>query len=181
MVLVLALGSLGVGYAMWDKILYIDGTVHTGEVNAEWIACYCFDRGLDPNPDGSDKGKDVGSTTCIIDEVDPQILHITIENGYPCYWNDCEVEFMNTGTVPVIIQSYDIIPDNFTLASAYMADDGEVWIDFVDGIGSQLDPGEDAGSSFKIHVEQCADELATYTFSVELRLVQWNEYDPTAS
>ena len=28
--LVLAMGSLGVGYAMWDKTLYIDGTVNTG-------------------------------------------------------------------------------------------------------------------------------------------------------
>jgi hypothetical protein len=173
--LVLALGTLGVGYAMWYEDLYIYGTVNTGEVYGYWSACYCFDNGNDPNPDGSNKGKDVGSTVCQIDPTDPRILHITVTNGYPCYWNDCEVEFTIGGTVPIIIEDIIITPDNFTLASAYGADDGELWVDVVDGISLQLHPGDSTAQSFKIHVEQCAAQGATYTFTVTNRLVQYNE------
>ena len=34
--LVLALGTLGVGYAMWFEDLIIDGTVYTGDLDADW-------------------------------------------------------------------------------------------------------------------------------------------------
>ena len=56
--LVLAMGTLGVGYAMWSKSLVINGTVHTGEVNAEFTVCFTDDDGtpndanIDPNDDG---------------------------------------------------------------------------------------------------------------------------------
>jgi len=179
LVLLLALASLGLGYGMWSKTLTIDGTVHTGSVDAHWTDCYCFDRGFDPNPDGTDKGKDVGSTTCTIDEKDPQILHVTVDNGYPSYWNDCEVEFTNTGTIPFKIQDYGVTPLNFTLASGNGVGDGEVWVDFVNGCGFQLETNESAASSLKFHVEQPAEQNSTYEYDVEILLVQWNEYDPS--
>ena len=78
---IMALAGVSTGYALWYEDLIIDGEVNTGEVYAYWSACYCFDAGHDPNPDGTNKGKDVGSTTCIIDADDPRILHITITNG----------------------------------------------------------------------------------------------------
>ena len=85
--LVLALGTLGVGYAMWYEDLYIDGTVYTGEVYAYWDLCGCFDI----------EDKDVGTIDCQIDASDPRILTITVNNGYPCYFGDCEVEYAETG------------------------------------------------------------------------------------
>jgi len=170
--LVLALGSLGVGFALWSETLYIDGVVYTGEVDAEWTFCGCFDI----------ESKDVGTISAQIDPVDPHILHITVNNGYPCYFGDCEVEFTNVGTIPVIIQSITIIPDNFTLASANGANNGQLWIELVDGVGLQLEPYPDepyhTAQSFKVHVEQCAEQNATYTFSIEIVVVQYNEYEP---
>jgi hypothetical protein len=174
--LVLALGTLGVGFALWSDSLYLEGTVETGTVNASWTACYCFDTGLDPNPDGSNKGKDVGSTVCQIDPEDPHVLHVTVTNAYPSYWNDCEVEFTNTGTIPFIIEGFSITPGaGTTLADAYGANNGQIWVAFIDGVGSQLEPGDSAGSSLKFHVEQCAEQLHTYTFTVEILVVQYNE------
>jgi len=177
----LCLAITGAGFAMWDKTLHIEGTVNTGEVNAVWTSAFNFDPpappvSLDPNLDGTRKAKDVGSTT--VTGVGNQTLVVTVNNGYPSYFNDIQVEFNNTGTIPVKIQSINITPIGFALASAYGADDGPIWVDFVDGVGSQLEPGDLAGSSFKIHVEQCAEELANYTFTVEVLLVQWNEYTP---
>lgn len=43
MLLVLALASLGIGYGLWFKILHIDGTVHTGTVNAEFVKAFTDD------------------------------------------------------------------------------------------------------------------------------------------
>jgi len=34
LILALALATVGVGYGLWSKVLTIDGTVFTGEVNA---------------------------------------------------------------------------------------------------------------------------------------------------
>ena len=163
--LVLALGTLGVGYAMWYEDLYINGTVNTGEVYGYWSFCGCFDI----------ESKDVGAISCQVDQVDPRILHITVTNGYPCYFGDCEVEFTIGGTVPVIIEDIVITPDNFTMASANGADDGELWVDVVDGIGLQLHPGQSTAQSFKVHVEQPAAQGAVYTFTIKNKLVQYNE------
>jgi hypothetical protein len=179
--MLIALMAVGVSYALWSKTLYIFGTVDTGDLDAVWTSAFNFDPpgpppSLDPNPDGTRKDKDVGWTT--VDGIGTQELIITVHNGYPCYFNDLQVEFTNVGNVPVIIQSITIIPVDFALASDYGANDGELWVALINGIGTQLEPGDDAASSFKIHVEQCAEELATYTFTVEVLLVQWNEYVP---
>lgn len=136
--LVLALGTLGVGYAMWDKTIYIDTTVNTGEVNAEFVNAFTDDDGVvdDASKDAGDDGggtdydywgpfssddpseggpnparynKDVGMCYVTTDE-DPQILHFYVENGYPCYWNTLWFEIMNTGTVPVNIEGLTVTP-----------------------------------------------------------------------
>jgi hypothetical protein len=173
----IAMLAVGISYAMWDKYLRIDGTVYTGEINGVWTSATNFDLGLDPEWGfQTTKDKDVGSTT--VTGINTQELVVTVNNAYPSYCNDIEVEFTNTGTIPVKIQSIAITPDNFALASAYGADDGEIYAAFVDGIGTQLEPGDPAASSFKFHVEQSAEQLTTYTFTVAVRLVQWNEYTP---
>jgi hypothetical protein len=167
--IVLALGSLGVGFALWSDTLYIEGMVCTGEVDVEWTYCGCSDV----------ESKDVGTITCEIDGSDPHILHFTVDNGYPCYEADCEVEFTNVGTVPVIIEDINIIPEDFTNASAYGANDGELYVVYVDGISLQLHPFPDephtSASSLRIHVEQMAQEDTCYHFDVEILVVQYNE------
>jgi hypothetical protein len=164
--LVLALGSLGTAYAMWYEDLYIEGTVDTGEVYAYWDDCGCFDV----------EGKDVGTISCQIDAVDPRIMHVTVTNGYPYYYGDCEVEFCIGGTVPVHFESIEIIPGaGLTLASAKGVDDGQLWVSVVDGVGTQFHPGDCTAMSLKIEVEQCAAQDAVYTFDVICKVVQYNE------
>ena len=161
--LVIALGGIGVGYAMWDKTLYIDGTVNTGEVNAEFTAASGNDTGIDPGYD-----KDVGNCSVVIDEKDAQLLHITINNGYPCYTCVITYTVTNTGTIPVKVQSLTV-PTPIK----------EVTVTWTPGIvvGDQIDAGESRTGTITIHVEQCAAELATYTFDAQIYLVQWNEYE----
>lgn len=162
--LVIALGGIGVGYAMWDKTLFIDGTVNTGEVNAEFTAASGNDTGIDPGYD-----KDVANCTVVIDAKDSQKLHITINNGYPCYTCVITYTITNTGTIPVMVQALTV-PNPIP----------QVTVTWTPGIavGDQIDPGDSRTGTISIHVEQIAGELATYTFDAEIYLVQWNEYTP---
>lgn len=88
--LVLALGSLGIGFAHWGDQLYVEGTVETGEVLIGFVDQLTDDNGVvedvlkDPDDDGSDPladeecpttctkcpniGKDIASTTCVLSE-----------------------------------------------------------------------------------------------------------------
>jgi hypothetical protein len=130
---VFAVGALGVGYAMWDEEVFIDGEVNTGEVNAGFTMAFTDDDGVEDDPaiDSGDDGggtlydhngaassddpietgpdpdrsdKDVGMSSAEIDSVDPQAASLTIENGYPCYHTTAYFEITNTGTIPVKVQ-----------------------------------------------------------------------------
>ncbi|MFC1864620.1 hypothetical protein ACFLYG_02190 [Chloroflexota bacterium] len=157
----LALGTLGVGYAMWDKTLYIDATVHTGEVNMKIISVASDDP---PGTIDRGKDKDVGWTEVIIDPMDDQRMLVTIHNGYPCYEVYLHFTGHNNGTIPVKLQDIIVtVPPELSVSA---------W----DGMGEQVDPGENCDNSASVHVEQEAEELTTYTFTVEFYYVQWNEY-----
>jgi len=157
--LMIALMVVGISYAMWDKYLYIDGTVNTGEVDADFTDAYCDDTGIDPGYD-----KDVGS--CTVTGIGTQTLTVTVDNGYPSYRCRVDYEINNIGTIPVKIQAITLDNPNTEITVT------------VTGItvGDQIDPGFGFWGDLEIHVEQSAAELATYTFSLTIYLVQWNEY-----
>jgi hypothetical protein len=166
---VLALGSLGVAYALWSEELVIDSTVNTGEVNMEIVDITPNDPPgtIDPNHD-----KDVGSVVAEIDPGDNQRATITVTDAYPCYQGLVHFTVHNNGTVPVKLQAIIVDAPPCITVSAW------------DGTGEQIEPGPlwdppaMGDNTIRFHVEQCADELATYTYTVEFYYVQWNEYVP---
>jgi len=160
--LMIALMVVGISYAMWDKTIYLYGTVYTGEVDAEFSSVYCNDIDVDPGHD-----KDVGSCNCYIDGSDPQILWVDIYNGYPCYSVTVNYEIDNIGTIPVKIQTITLTNVN-----------PEITVTVTDiYVGQQIEGyGGSVWGDLEIHVEQSAAELATYSFSLEIYLVQWNEF-----
>ena len=134
--LVLALGALGVGYALWWDEVTIEGTVDTGVVRVEIVDQKSNDPqdSLDPAgghqplgdgywagifanntpPNSSDNWnwygtlyeKDVGICWC---EFGPDWLTITIHNAYPSYGPDVAFAVQNTGTIPVNITSIKLV------------------------------------------------------------------------
>ena len=186
--LVVGLAALGLGYGLWSKTLTVTGTVQTGDLNADWVLTACTELHGWPGPvfqQGEHLGKDVGSVSATIDEDDAQILHFVVENGYPSYVADCEVEYTNTGTIPVNVVATTIVPGagltdcTLTGNQTKTLSCDQLTVKFVDGIGSQLDPEDALASSLRIHVEQPAKERSTYEFDVLVCLAQWNE-SPTA-
>lgn len=158
--LVLALGSMGVGYALWSDSLYLEGTIETGEVDTAIVSVASDDAGIDPG-----YNKDVASTVVAI--VDSKTATVTITDGYPSYSNYIHFSTDILGTVPVRLQAINIDNPNQCIT-----------VDAWDGIGEQRHPGERADNTMYIHIEQCAEQGATYTFTVEFFYVQYNEYVP---
>jgi len=144
MALVIALGIGGIGYAMWSEDLTVDGTVYTGEVAVEFSQ-YSNDApphgpdgsasagqewktgNLDPEVPGTwtpstktwagDKSdKNVASTDCSLNDPDNDVLTITVDNGYPCYFGSILYDISNVGTIPVKVLSHKLISvsDNVT-------------------------------------------------------------------
>jgi hypothetical protein len=188
--LVLALATVGVVFGLWSKVLTIDGTVNTGTVHATWSGAGCFE--FHPWPfnftfNGEFEGKDVGSTTATLDPLDNNNLILTVENGYPSYSSDCEVEYTNDGTIPFVIRGISIVPTSPLLTNCNLTGNNgiggqpvtlscdQLTVVFVDGVGQQIDPGGIEASSIRLHVEQDADQNAAYEFQVRICVAQWNE------
>jgi len=171
-ILMIALMVAGISYAMWDKTLYINGTVKTGEVDAYFTTAESNDPygTIDPGylVDGvTPKDKDVGCTEVTGEKL--QTLTITVTNGYPCYSSRIDYTIDNIGTIPVKVQSFTFTGDFDKYVTVTVTDIA---------VGTQIDAKESVPGDIEIHVEQCAAELHTYTFSVTIYLVQWNEYVP---
>jgi predicted ribosomally synthesized peptide with SipW-like signal peptide len=212
--LLLALGALGVTFAGWTDTVTVNGTVGTGEVCIEWFVDnntdVCphgtegdnyYDGQLDwnldveeftGNPDGYPNtylprrltDKNVACTTVTGHGTDT--LHITVDNAYPLYYNDIEIEWINCGTIPIKLQSFDLNPLNFTLASAPWTPDANDAL-FIEvsttAPGAQYEPwgprGDSHAHSLKFVVQQKALQNHAYEFEITVNVVQWNEYEGT--
>ena len=93
--LVLALGTMGIGYALWYDDLYITGQVDTGSIGAYWT---CHDSG-----DSEPVDKNFSSVACSVGqtEVTDDTITITITNAYPCidYWVIADIHA--SGSLPI--------------------------------------------------------------------------------
>jgi hypothetical protein len=191
--ILIALATVGVAYGLWSKVIVVRGEVHTGDVNVDWTFTICSEFYGWPGFTGTGEylGKDVGSFDVEIDPADNQILHITIHNGYPSYSIDCEVEWTNTGTIPVNAIGFAINPGpgltNCVLTGGTQSKTlkcDQLTIVFVDNVGLQVDPGDTVASSMRLHVEQLAAQGCSsapgapcppYTFTIVYCVAQWNE------
>jgi hypothetical protein len=193
--LVLALGSLGIGYAHWTDQLFVEGTVKGGQLMVAFDEAYCLESHIDP--DTGEKvfteylDKDVGKCEVVLedykscDHTDKDGYGkavVTITDAYPCY--TCEITFIvhNIGTIPVIFEEVTISdptgelhydPD---LDALLDEDDVEIInFDFVNLVGVQKEPCEKSKAEIDVHFKQDAEECKTYEFQVELEAIQYNK------
>jgi hypothetical protein len=152
--LVLALGSLGVGYAHWGDQLHITGDIYAGSLTI----AFKYDEILDyvDNEDLLPVPKDVGYGEIYYDPdsyvQDPHSgkegykkLYLVVHNAYPCY----EIHFTtivvhNICTIPAHIIGFNMSDPTGELEFVWTTPPpsgiGYFWKDF-NGNGSE-DPGE---------------------------------------
>jgi len=206
MLLVLALASLGMGYGLWSKVLTIDGTVNTGEVNADFslkeidqsfdfnARCppgvgglgYSLGKDCDDPPDGSVyddmevEGKDIAECTAVLLPGLPnegnQLMEVTITDAYPSFNCFIRYDVHNNGTIPIKVHS----PEYFIGAVSYGSaiNTAELHVNawptcYTNDV--QLETSQEAICDLHVHLNQDAEQGATYTFNVKIFVHQWNE------
>ena len=153
MALVLALGVMGAGFALWSDSLYIDGTINTGDIGLTWSQGDPYDTEY-PVPE-----KDVSHGECYIDG---NTLYITVFNAYPCIEYHFPIDLHGVGSVPVHTA--------MTLISGPCP-----WVQIPQMSGLQIHEGDLWEGEIVIHLDNTADENAVYTFEVQLDYWQYNE------
>lgn len=195
--LMLALGMTGVAFAHWSQILYIEGTIETGELCVGLRDTGVNDKGLDPGFDTDlnvqvTYDKNVASITSTnVEEKcmhgDVQYYHkevITITNAYPSYAPGWTTEIANCGTIPVKISSFVLKPP---------IGDWPKWIELLKWIKYEDGIAVENGAShpipgFDMYGDQCYDELIKelsleqldpcHTISVYIELHTTQEFCP---
>lgn len=157
LVLVLAMGIMGVGYAMWSDSLYLDGTVHTGDIGLEWSQGDPFDT--------EPADKDVSWGECYIDG---ETLYITIYNAYPSIDYIFPIDLHGLGSVPVHT-GMTIVGGNIDYS----------WVTMPAWGGLQIHQSEMLFGDIVIHLDNTASENTTYTMQVQLDYWQYNEPPPS--
>jgi len=133
--------------------------LQTGKVDAILVA----GQGYDSEP----AEKDVSSITCWVDPNDSKTLIVKITNAYPSidYWQLFAIH--NAGTIPVKVESITFdtagMPANSTVEITNLA------------VGEQIEPDKTKSCTLHVHLENDAEEQATYTFTVTIVVTQWNE------
>jgi len=186
--LILALGALGIGYAMWEETLTIDGVVYTGNVDVEFsqysndppphgtCAGGIYADPLDPKVCGSwtipgvnglepweywsgDRwDKNVASTNCTLDV---NSLSIEIDNGYPSYWGSVLFDIDNVGTIPVAVISCNLTDvSGYTIPGGMELDAGERYYVDVDTATPTVHTGTvAAGDDFSFMIDEYNDDF----------------------
>ena len=228
--LVLALGSLGVGYAAWTDTIYIDGSVSTGSVcweivygsesqkndDPDWNAFFDLNGGYIIKTGGNPVGvwpagypadyprpdaKDVAHTTVEIENtLSPHVMTVTIDNGYPYYYDHIAYKVHYCGSIPgkikeavlkidgIVVATFDANSDSFvyldfdTPKATFVnpgVDDTEYELEFWWGnkhyFGDQIHFSEQLYHSFDFLIRQPAPQDSSLVFTIEYTIIQWNE------
>jgi len=193
--LVLALGTLGVAYALWWDDLYVDGQVDTGDINAYWTCYAAYDTENDGLPAEIDKN--FSSIACDVTDqhgnTDDTFV-ITLTNAYPCIDYYVVADVHNDGSLPIHVCDFTLdrgtLPTGAVVELMKVTSEGDggfppstrpvltTWSGF-----EQIHPGDVAYVAFHVHLDNTAEEdpsgagdtTADYTFSGKLYYQQWNE------
>jgi predicted ribosomally synthesized peptide with SipW-like signal peptide len=217
---IFALAGLGMAYASWSDIITINGTVTTGNLCWQFTSARILDDDQPINPGGDypttdpdytcnpgfipdpiqgdfwNVEKNVGWGTIQRQDLNGdgfyETLEVTLNNVYPCYFNEFGFYIRNCGTIPlkfnhiVITDGTDetyIVTSGTPIITMDLNDnnqsDFELWWNDND-FGEQLEPGERLEEqSIWIHVLQDEDptiQNSALHFYITLTAVQWNEY-----
>jgi predicted ribosomally synthesized peptide with SipW-like signal peptide len=167
--MVMVLGTLGVSYALWSDTVTVDGNVETGSVCWEFV-CFsagsvfpdypdrnCFydlNGGYKiitggpfppsyppdyPRPDAKDVAHTTVNIPCEVPH--PKVLEVTVENGYPYYFDHIGYAVHYCGTIPGRIQEAVIKIRGVPVATFNEDSTSYVYLDFDEPKATFINPG----------------------------------------
>ena len=155
--LVVAVASLGMAHAQWANTLPIHDAAAIGRTNADFT-----DASTDDPPGTIDPGYDKDVASCTATVVDSKHVKVVITNGYPSYTCTFTTTIYNNGSLPERREPLVLdVPPVLTVT------------DLNDLTGVVLDPGEEDVEEFSVHVEQEAEQGATYHFTIKKPFSLW--------
>ncbi len=160
LILLVLVSLLGLVFSRWFETLNVSGQVNTGEVDAEWST----GRSYDTEP----PEKDFSSISCWVDQNNPHLLHVKVEDAYPCIVYTQEFDIHNVGTLPVHVGEFVIDRGN-------LPEGAQVSVEYDYEQYGQLHPSEEGYGKLTVHLANDAEERATYEFTVSVEVEQWNE------
>ncbi len=174
LILLATLGGMGLAYGFWTDQLQVSGVVQTGNLDASWTGYSCTET--------EPEGQDIGSTVVTIDSADHSTIHFNIVNGYPGYSVKCTFDFLNTGTLPWVVNGNGISAGNLTGCTVTGSPTtgtksiacNELTVTFKDNVHGEFVPQDGSSSQMVVQVNDGALELTDYQFSVHSCLSQWN-------
>ena len=109
--------------------------------------------------------KDVASTDATL--TDPHTIDVTVNNAYPCYYSSIFFAVENAGLVPITVQSIEV---DENASTPDVLDDIDELTVTASGInlGQVINPGTEEVGRLSVHVEQSAEQSATYTIRVKI-------------
>ena len=160
-VLMIALSVLGFAYAYWSETLTIEGTITTGELDVEFteqytISCSDYMTCTVSFENGDDVEPSSGTT-------DYSKMTVMVDNGYPCGWCNVTFTIHNCGTIPAKV-------DKITITAANELD---VTLEGLSE-GDEIDVDGSVSPTLKIHINENAAELSSYTVSITIDFKQFN-------
>lgn len=197
--LVLALGALGVGYAMWSDEVVVEGTVDTGTVRIGIVkAVATLDQTKDVATVDITFEDPLGPWDCPIPREAQDYAYdrvvVTIDDAFPCLWVDIEFYVGNVGTIPIHIVGLEMSDPTGELTVVWVVPPGGAgdpngyfyrtggdpvedrvitfWI-INQNIGAQLHGCDPKKADLILHVEQPAEQDHEYRFEFKVIAQQW--------
>lgn len=122
----------------------------------------------------------IGTDTRMVND----LMTITLGNGYPGYQEEIYSSIMNKGTVPtkfqVTLAEGESIPTwmHFQIVNAVTGAvlyDNKATSNTLEGM--QIDPGQCVCVKIVERIQQAAPQNANVNFTLQLKGIQWNEYN----
>ncbi|HEX6304550.1 MAG TPA: hypothetical protein VFZ76_10200 [Anaerolineales bacterium] len=151
-ILVLLLAVVGVAYTQWTQTLVLDTNVTTTGLDLSWIII---------DDDGG---------ACTPDMADPTVVHVTLDDAQISDSVHCTFRIRNDSPFEVVIVDEFIDPpipqasgSNYCAgAPAYAG--GELYVNFLNGVGTTISPASELSVAYDICVEDEAQQNTNYSF-----------------
>lgn len=189
--MILALGSMGIGFASWSDTVWLWADAATGNL-AVGIRCPDVSQDLCCLEENKQEGEDIGSISwidgpylCSMKGYSYyETMDLCVCNGYPLYAPGCTLEIGNVGTIPAKIESIGLD----------WSGDAADWIVIKDWTVTFPEGDQSSGSSFsslqeavrgalidteqtiRVDVQfQCTQDVDHASCNVNVNYCRWNE------